>query len=339
MAKLLHRGISTPATGGALTAEANVRDLIFELIFDLPVHDSEEALRLGGVPDVGSVYPYNDSLRASSIDLKATVNETHWRVKVRYDATSIVVREGYGYDFMPSLVTYSRTASGCYYWEVVDADGQVISEADEELETPAYPIVMSTGNPPAEGIEIEESRILYEFWQVESRAMTDIIENGEIQKFVNTINRNDVVICGVTVPAYHAIIKAIKPVLYFYRPTGATESEKRYKTTYTIEIRDQRITVDAVDQDFQALLYPVGESSGDELLRDIRVADLPENEGVIDSGSEDDDVVQDPVRLDGEGRLLDIDNYPTVYNVYQVNRSVDWNNYLNIAKENSTRLV
>lgn len=320
-------------TEASLGINSNRRSLRYIILFNAAVYDSDEVLLVSGAPYVGFQYPWNDSLRCHDVAVEATDNAAIWYIDAEFSADTLIVEEGYGYDFSPAPIIREVAVRSAYWY-----DNPIKTEEEGEVErhtSPLYTIETSIGNPPAEPIMGVEINTQFSWWQIETRAMSGMIETGDIYGYIGSINEKSITICGQTFNPHEVELKMIAPEIYAYRPPDSIKSERRYKVTYTVEKPLNNCNARMLDQDYQAWLdkrraMSPGEGTASQIKRNIRIADLPENAGKISLFDEHDEDVSDPVKLDGNGRVLGIDGSP-VYIQFQHKPSFDWATVFNFA--------
>ena len=298
MANLLSFGIVPGTSTAGLAIEANSRELEYVLRFDAPVTDTEEVLLVEQLPFPGYTYPFNDTLKCTSVSVSPEPNnQSVWRARAQFDATGLAVNEGFAYDFKPGVNLINQVARGAY-WASVEDEFPVW---DDIYDTPIIVIENSAGDPFAEPLQTVQYNRTFSWWQIENAATGRIIDDGSIYEFIGTINRNETKICGQTIGAGQAIIKQIEPVLYYYRPPFTLSSQMRWKTQYTVEINATGSWIDRVlDQGYDAYLKK-SETDSTLIKRPIKLADLPYNSSKVKNSDANDGMIQQPVKLDGDG--------------------------------------
>lgn len=371
-ANVVSMGFKPEDTGGNLSVAANYRKLTYVVVYDRAVYNVDDILLTPNAPFVGFEFPWNDSLRCFYVEAIPDKNPTVWYLEAEFAADTLVVEEGYGYDFRPRPIAKDGSVRGAYWHS-----NTALKEGDDDYkeveykESPDYPIVMSTGNPPNEPTMGVTYDTQFTWWQIETKTMSAMIDSGDFHQWFGSTNREEITICGQTFDPHTIELKLMEPEVYFYRPPGSTRSEQRYKCTYTIERALKTTGARFLDQDFQARLEvpeeyidteapdydpPLeGDDEGRKALRDIRLADLPENKkppvnsitgntindpntGMPLTGPKitlfgaNDDKVSDPIKLDGRGGILEEDA-ESVYWDYHYKPSLKWGEILDMASK------
>lgn len=330
MANVISFGITPGTSTAGLGIDSNSRELEYVIKFDEAVDDTEEVLVIEQLPWPGYVYPYNDSLKCTSISVAPDANNHKiWRARAQFDSTGLAVQEGLAYDFKPGVNLVNVAAKGAYWASKTESKPNIY---DLE-ETPIIVIENSAGDPFAEPLQTVQYNPVFTWWQIENQATGKLIDDGTIYDFLGSVNYDPLKICGRKIPEGAAIIKQIEPVVYYYRPPYSVVSEMRWKTQYTIEINATGTWVDKVlDQGYDAYLKR-SESDSTLIKRPIRLADLPYNTSgsKVKNGDANDDYIQQPVKLDGAGLILGATADP-VYVSYLVKKMVSWKT-LNLAAE------
>jgi len=330
--------------GANLSLDANIRTINYQFIFDARILSTDEVLADGNMPRIGDECVYNSTLRLKNISLSSKDNRI-WIAACEYTADASNILEGYAYGFKCSPILKEEVVTRAYSHEIIQGETIISSkgldaEAMGEPE-PNLPIVVSTGNPMSEplmGVYVNKQ---FSWWQLEPEAMNEYIESGEIYDQIGFVNSQEVVIGGRTVKKFEGEMKSITPERYFYTNPVSLESELRYKTSYVVEVYQKGTAAITLDQDYQAKLAPLYEDAGaeseSEVLRNVRLADLPDNAGKIVLNDANDKEVQDPVKLNGTGVVLDVDESP-VYNKFGYKKTSDWTTTMNLAIANGDSL-
>jgi len=326
--------------GANLSLEANIRTINYQFIFDARILSTDEVLADGNMPRIGDECVYNSSLRLKNISLDSNDNRI-WIAACEYASDASMISEGYAYDFKCSAILKEEVVTRAYSHEIIQGE-TIISSKGLDAEArgePNLPIVVSTGNPMSEplmGVYVNKQ---FSWWQLEPEAMNEYIESGEIYDQIGFVNSQEVVIGGLTVKSFEGEMKSITPERYFYTNPVSLESELRYKTSYVVEIYQKGTAAIILDQDYQAKLAALYEDAGaeSEVLRNVRLADLPDNAGKIVLNDANDKEVQDPIKLDGTGKVLVADALP-VYNKFGYKKTSDWTATMNLATANGDSL-
>jgi len=334
--------------GADLSLEANIRTIKYQFIFDTRVLSPDEVLANVNMPRIGDKCVYNSSLRLKNISLDSRDNRT-WIAACEYTSEASNILQAYTYGFKCSPILKEEVVTRAYSHEIIQGETIISSKGlDAEASAePKLPIVVSTGNPMSEplmGVYVNKQ---FSWWQLEPKAMNEYIESGEIYDQIGFVNSQDVVIGGLTVKSFEGEMKSITPELYFYTDPVSLESELRYRTSYVVEIYQKGTAAIILDQDYQAKLEPLygaeapegsePEGSAPGVLRNIRLADLPDNAGEIVLNDANDKEVQDPVKLNGVGKVLPKGEEP-VYNKFGYKKTSDWTTTMNLATANGDSL-
>jgi len=337
MAEIIKIGILEQSQGGNFSADANERRLTYQAVYDLP-ENVDNVLLNELVPKIGDAYPYNSTLKCGALSVTAPgkVMSKIWEIEVFYSSQALKIEEGLAYDFRAVPIIKNEVASGAYW---VFNPALETEEQKERLSTPSYPIQMSSGKPPSSGIEKTTVNTAYRWWQIESKKSVEDFDDGSIYQNIGKINADSVVIAGIVFNPYTIVIKNIQPEIYFFTPPGSTESERRYKTYYTIEKFLPNTAIQVQDQDIYALLPPIADPEATEenkIVRRITLADLPENSGKISLASEENEEIDKPVLLDGKGAIKDTSEDDTAVNLqFEVKEAIEINKELNLAEVNA----
>lgn len=332
MATIVNFGIAPGNLTANLGMDANSREIEYVMTFQEPVDDSEIVLIQPQVPFPGYEFPYNSTLKCTSVAVAPDENNHKvWRIRAQYDAGGKSIVEGVAYGFKPGVNPITKAARSAF--GKLDNSGiTYVTGLGKEDADPTIAIETSAGNPFGEPATYIQHNPTFTWWQIETDAVGDLIENGEFTKYVGTINHTGVAVFGRSFPAHTLLLKGMDPEQYYYRDPYSTNSEIRWKTTYTVEYNPETWWDKILDQDYEALL-PKSETDSTLIKRPIRLADLPYNSASnkVRIGDASDDYVQSPVKLDGEGKVLEDGSNP-VYIEYLVKRPLDWKE-LNLAQE------
>lgn len=328
MANVTSFGITPGTIVAGLGIDANTREIEYVVTFDAAVDDPDEVLAIQQIPWPGYVFPYNDTLKCTTVSVTPEANNhAIWRARAQFDSTGLAVNEGLAYDYKPGVNLINTVARGAYWASMTDDVPNIFDLEDE----PIIVVENSAGDPFAEPLQTVQYNQVFSWWQIENKATSALIEDGTIFDFIGTINELGITVCGRKIGIGQAMLKQIEPVMYYFRPPFSTNSEMRWKTQYTIELNATGSWVDRIlDQGYDAYLR---KSQDDSTLikRPIRLADLPYNTSgtKVRNADANDDYVQQSVKLDGQGKILATGADP-IYINYLVKRMVSWKT-LNLA--------
>lgn len=332
MANLLSFGITPGTINAGIGLDSNARTIEYVMTFDYPVDDTEEVLNVSQLPFPGYSFDFNETLKCTSVSIQPEEsNHAIWRARAEFSATGVPIVEGYAYDFRPGYNPVEEVARGAYWYS---RDTSAPAGVEELNDDPTIPIQNTAKDQFDNPLMKVTYNPVFSWWQVESDAVGDLIESGEIYDYIGTINAETISICGKEVAVGQAIIKRIEPELYSYRPPFSTQSEMRWKTSYTVEIAKKGNWVDSIlDQGFQAYLRK-SQSDATLVKRAIRLSDLDYNSGEVKQDAAEDDFVTTAQKLDGFGELLADEDDP-VYLNYLVKPMKSWAG-LDLAKTIAT---
>ena len=333
MANVLSFGITPGSLAAGLSMEANTRDIEYVIRFDAPVDNSEEVLLVPQIPFPGSTFDFNETLKCTGITLtQEPNNHSVWRVRAQYDAGGMAIEEGKAYGFKIGVNPVNKAARAAYGKIVAGSSGEYVEDYGLETAVATIPIETSAGNPFAEPLTVIQHNATFSWWQIETVAVGDLINSGDYTKYLGTVNADSASFCGRTFDPGTLLLRGMEPEQYYYRSPYSTESEIRWKVTYTIEHNAEDWWDRVLDQDFEALLKRTATDTT-LIKRPIRLADLPYNTSgtKVKLSDANDDYVQQPVKLDGAGELLEANASP-VYLQYLVKRPLEWTE-LNLAQE------
>jgi hypothetical protein len=300
---------------GTLTADTNRRELTWRVVYKEQVENIEEVFRTSGVPSYGDKFPWNEDLFAVSINPQQTVGDLLvWDVVVSYDSLTGFIDEGNAYGITRRAVMREEPVYYSYRRRltVENVKGEVIELEDlpstDDVGTryinPTVPILNSAGDPFATPINVAKTKTMLEFWQLASKSMESFFDTDEIYGYYDTTNLDAVRVCGVDYAEGSLILREADHTVYFYKPEGSMDYERRYRVRWLFEVCQKNgASVKIQDNGFNgsmAKTNAAGDVEGYQ-LRHIRTADLyrKSNTDPILPNSKYDVDISDSAMLDG----------------------------------------
>ena len=256
MANLINFGISPGSLAAGLSMDGNSRELEYVMTFDVPVDDTETILLVPQVPFPGYEYPYNDTLKCTGITVQPEQNNHRvWRVKAQYDASGVAIEEGFAYGYRVGSNPINKAAKSAF-GKIIPAisSSQYVDDFGKDSAVATIPIETSAEMPFGEPLTYVQHNTVFSWWQIESSSVGDIIESGEYTKYIGTINAEDVSFCEKTFSSGMILMRGMEPEQYYYRNPYSTQSEIRWKVTYTLEYNSESWWDKPLDQGFDAYL-------------------------------------------------------------------------------------
>ena len=296
---------------GTLTADTNRRELTWRVVYKEQVENIEEVFRTSGVPSYGDPFPWNDDLFAVSINPQTTADLEVWDVVVTYDSLTGFVDEGFAYGITRRAVMREEPVFYAYRRRltVEDVRGEVIQledvpspdDAKDAYLNPTVPILNSAGDPFATSINVAKTKTMLEFWQLAPKSMEEFFDSDKIYDYYDTSNLDAVRVCGVDYSEGTLILREADHTVYFYKPVGALDYERRYRVRWLFEISSKNgASVKIQDNGFNGW-FEYRENDDQILPRHIKTSDLKRKDNLapILPDSKQDVDISDSAMLDG----------------------------------------
>lgn len=188
---------------------------------DQTTDDEAAVLDADDLPRRLDPHPSDDSMRASTFDVKRHEDRLHWMIEVGYEKYGGTAAQNGGTDpwDLPAKVKFSgniiNRAMKCAY----DQDNDTRAE-------PTVPIVNSAGDVFVDPVMKDIHNLVITITRAERNFDPDTILD-----FVDTINEAEITVGGKTIPKWCGLMKDITA-----DPEWTQEDEQYYNVTYTIEV-------------------------------------------------------------------------------------------------------